>query len=48
MSISSLIVELWKFTFLRDWLEIRKSEILPSEFGPIPGDWGKLRIPNLT
>ena len=27
MSISSLVQELWQFLFIRDWLEIRKSEI---------------------
>ena len=42
MSISSLILELWQFPF------IRKSEILPSEFRPISGDWGELGKPNLT
>ena len=26
MSISSLVLELWQFTFIRDWPEIRKSE----------------------
>ena len=31
--------------FVRDWPEIRKSEIPPSEFCPISGDWGELRIP---
>ena len=34
--------------FIRDWPEIRKSEIPPSEFCPISGDWGKLWIPNLA
>ena len=29
MSISSLVMELWQFTFIRDWPEIRKSEIPP-------------------
>ena len=48
MSISSLVLELWQFTFIRDWPEIRKSEIPPSEFCPISGDWGKLGIPNLA
>ena len=32
MSISSLVLELWQFSFIRDWPEIRKSEIPPSEF----------------
>ena len=48
MSISSLVLELWQFSFIRDWPEIRKSEIPPSEFCPISGDWGKLGIPNLA
>ena len=34
--------------FIRDWPEIRKSEIPPSEFCPISEDWGKLWIPNLA
>ena len=46
MSVSSLVLELWQFSFVRDWPEIWKSEIPPSEF-PISIDWGKLRIPNL-
>ena len=45
MSISSLVLELWQFSFIRDWPEIRKSEIPPSEFCPISGDWSKLGIP---
>ena len=32
MSISWLALELWQFPFIRDWAEIRKSEIPPSEF----------------
>ena len=48
MSISPLVLELWKFSFIRDWPEIRKSEIPPSEFFPISGDWGELWIPNLA
>ena len=35
-------------SFIRDWPEIRKSEIPPSEFCPISGDWGKPGIPNLA
>ena len=45
---SSLVLELWQFLFIRDWPEIRKSEIPPSEFCPISGDWGELWIPNLA
>ena len=48
MSISSLVLELWQFPFIRDWPEIQKSEIPPSEFCPISGDWGELWIPNLA
>ena len=48
MSISSLVLELWQFYFIRDWPEIRNSEIPPSEFCPISEDWGKLWIPNLV
>ena len=42
MSISSLVLELWQSSFIRDWPEIRKSEIPPCEFCPISGDWGEL------
>ena len=48
MSISSLVLELWQISFIRDWPEIQKSEIPQSEFCPISGDWGKLWIPNLA
>ena len=48
MSISSLVLELWQFTFIRDWPEILKSEIPPSEFCLISGDWGELGIPTLA
>ena len=48
MSISSLVLELWKFSFIRDWTEIRKLEIPPSEFCPISADLVKLGIPNLA
>ena len=48
MSISSLVLLWWQFSFIRDWPEIRKSEIHPSEFCPISEDWGKLWIPNLA
>ena len=46
MSISSFVLELWQFTFIRDWPEIWKSEI-PS-FCSISKDWGELGIPNLA
>ena len=48
ISISSLVLELWQFYFIRDWPEIRKSEIPPSEFCPISGDWGELCILNFA
>ena len=48
MLVLSLVLELWQFSFVRDWPEIRKSEILSFEFCPIPGDWGKLWIPSLV
>ena len=41
-------LELWQFSFIRDWPEIRKSEIRSSEFCPISGDWNELWIPNLA
>ena len=48
MSVSSLVLELWQFTFIRNWPEIQKSEIPPSDFCPIFGDWGELGKPNLA
>ena len=48
MSISLLVLELWQFFFIRDWPEIRKSQIPPSEFCTMFRDWGKLKIPNLA
>ena len=48
MSISSLVLGLWQFPFIRDWPEIQKSEIPPSEFCPISGAWGKSGILNLA
>ena len=48
MSISSLVLELWQFSFIRDWPEIRKLEIPPSEFCPISGGWGEFEISNLA
>ena len=47
MSIPSVVLELWQFTFIRDSTEIQKLEIPPSEFCPISGGWGKSGIPNL-
>ena len=48
MSISSMVLELWQFCFLRDWPEIQKSEISPSDFCPVSRDWCELLIPNLV
>ena len=48
MSILSLVLELWQFSFIGDWPEIQKSEIPQSEFCPISGDWSELGIPNLA
>ena len=47
-SILSLVLEFWQFLFIRDWPEIWKSEIPPSEFCSLSGDWGKLRTPSLV
>ena len=48
MSISSLVLELWQFSFIRDWPEIWKSEIPPpSEFCP-SGDWDEVWVSNLA
>ena len=48
MSLSSLVLELWQFSFIRDWPEIWNSEIPTSEFFLISGDWSELWIPNLA
>ena len=48
MSISSHVLEFWQFSFIKDWPEIWKSEIPPSEFCPISRDWGKLGTPKLA
>ena len=48
MPISSLVLELWQLFVIRDWPEIWKSEIPPSKFCPISGDWGELWMPNLA
>ena len=36
--------ELWQFSFIKDWPEIQKSEIRPSELCQISRDWGELEI----
>ena len=48
MSISSLVLELWQFSFIRDWAEIWRSEIPSFEFCPISGDWSELWTPHLA
>ena len=48
MSILALVLEFWQFSFIRDWPEIRKSKIPPSEFCPISGEWDDLWIPNVS
>ena len=48
MSTSSLVLELWQVSFIRDWPEIQKSEISLSEFCSISEDWRELWIPNLA
>ena len=48
MLISSLVLELWQFSFIRDWPGIRTLETPPSAFCPISGDWGELWIPSLA
>ena len=48
MSIWLLVLELWQFSFIRNWPEIRKSEIPQSEFWLISGDCGQLGIPNFS
>ena len=48
MSISSLVLEIWQFSLIRDWPEIRKSGIPPSEICPISEEWNKLGIPILA
>ena len=48
MVISSLVLELWQFPFIKDWPEIQKSETPSSEFVPISGNWGEFGLPNLA
>ena len=48
MSTLSLVLESWQFPVIRDWREIRKSEIPPSEFYPISRDWDELGITDLA
>ena len=48
MSILLLVLELWQFSFIKDWPEIWKSELPLSGFSSIFGDWGELGVPNLA
>ena len=48
MSIPSVVLDLWQFSFVRDLPEIRKLEISPSEFCPISGNWSELETANLV
>ena len=48
MSISWLFLELWEFSFIKDWPEIWESKIPLPEFCPISRDWSKSRILNLA
>ena len=48
MLMSWLVLELWQFSFIKDWTEIRKSEIPSSSSSLISGQWGKSGIPNLA
>ena len=48
MSISSLFLGLWQFSFTRNWPEILKWEIPLFEFFPISEDWDELGIPDVN
>ena len=48
MSISLLVLELWKILVKRDWPEIRRSEIPLSDICLICGDWDKLGMANFA
>ena len=48
MPISLLVLELWQFSYTKDWAETPKSQLTLCEFCLIPGDWGKLQMSNLT
>ena len=48
MSILWLVLELWQFSFIKDWPEIRKSQIPTSQFCATSGDWGEIGIMNLA
>ena len=49
MSISSLVLESWQFSLIRNWPEIRKNwKKSPSEVCPISGEWNESAIPNMA
>ena len=48
MSISWLVLELWQFSFIKDWPKIQKSKISPSEYCPRSRDWEGLVVANLA
>ena len=48
MLMSWLALELWQFSFIKDWPEIRKPVILLSMSCLISGEWGQSEIPNLA
>ena len=48
VSISSLVMDLWQFSFVKNWPEIQISEIPLSEFCALCRGWSMLGIPNLA
>ena len=48
MSMSLLVLQLWQFSFMKDWPEIQKPEKTSSEFRPTSGDRDELGIPNFA
>ena len=48
MSISSLVLELWRFSFTRDCPEIQKVKTPQSGFWPISEDWNEYEIPHVA
>ena len=46
MSISSLVLDLWQFPFIRDWPEIQKLKVPPSQFFPRSGDKDESKYQN--
>ena len=48
MLVSLLVLELWQFSLIRDWLEIPEIANTPIWVLPNIEDWGELEIPNLV